>query len=433
MLGDEPDPASGPITVEQDAYGVRMHFPEGTWGVHFSSRWHMVRSDEEDLWCWTSGELRGRIRLRRHPRVQIEVDVHNTAPDVAQVDSPQVELSTVGNQVPWLAGSAGEVLMSMSEATVLWVQQRGSCVPGAEGFTLFADPLLLRPGQGSSAVWRRNVFPPASMIPEPDWVPRLRYLPVGDVLEVEHADAALTGEGVQLATTMDGSQVGGEPGLHHLSFLDARGTASMEVGWFDSLTEIAGSRPALADADPNLVAWLLAATIDTAEDLDPLDLTLGDALSSPTAWGVLAGMRAATRTDLPVAAEVKEAARTIWEGETDPHLRSLMITHAWLCGWEPEVVRQWLASPAAIGDVSKFRPQEMLASVGFGRITSAATLCTGRDVALAGMWLSACPESVKASEWEHAVEVSRRRLMCALSNAPIAADIAWLLAYSLMT
>ncbi len=244
----------------------------------------------------------------------------------------------------------------------------------------------------------------------------------------------MAGDGLQIVTTVDGSQVEGELGLHQLCFLDARGTALVEVGWFASLTELPGSPSALADADPNLVAWLLAAAVDTAVDPDDLDVALAEALERPTAWGVLAGMRAATRTDLPVADEVREAARVVWDGEADPHLRRLMIAHGLLCGWEPELVGEWLASrPATMDEVSLVGPQEMLASIGFGRITSSATVHRGRSVALAGIWLSACAESVMASEWEHAVETSRGRLMCALSSAPDATDVAWLLANSLLS
>lgn len=436
MYRDERDP--GPISAEEHARGVRVGFLDGTWDIHFPPGWQANLSDEDDLWCWSSGELAGRIRLRRHPRIQLEVDVTNGGADVAQVVSPRVELSPAGQQVPWFSGSAGEVLVAMPGQTVLWVQQRGSCVAGTAGFGLFADPLLLRPGQGASAVWRREVLPPQSLIPEPPWVPRQRYLARGQVLDVEHTDAALTGDGLQIVTTVDGSHVEGEVGLHELCFLDARGTALVEVGWFASLTELAGSPSALFDADPNLVAWLLAAAVDAAVDpdgdLDDLDVALAEALERPTAWGVLAGMRAAARTDLPVADEVREAARVVWDSEADPHLRRLMITHGLLCGWEPELVGAWMArGPATMNEVLLVGPQEMLASIGFGRITSSATVHRGRSVAVASMWLSACAESGMASEWEHAVETSRRRLMCALSSAPDATDIAWLLASSLLS
>ncbi len=420
--------------MEEHHACVRVGFLDGRWDIHFPTGWQTIPSGEDDLWSWTSGELMGRVRLRRHPRIQLEVDVTNAASDVAMVRPPWAELSPVGQQVSWFAGSAGEVLRPMPEMTVLWVQQRGSCVPGPERFGLFSNPLLLRPGQGASAVWRRSVLPPEALVPEPAWVPRQRYLPRGEVLEVEHTDAGLAGDGLQIVTTVDGSHVEGDAGLHQLSFLDARGTALVEVGWFASLTELAGSPSALADADPNLVAWLLAGAVDAAVDLDDLDRALAEALERPTAWGVLAGMRAVTRTELPVAAEVREAARAVWEAEGDPHLRRLMITHGLLCGWEPELIGEWLASrTTTMREASAVGPQEMLASIGFGRITSSATVHRGRSVALAGMWLTACAESVRASEWEHAVEVARRRLMCELSSAPEAADIAWLLASSLLS
>ena len=76
--------------------------------------------------------------------------------------------------------------------------------------------------------------------------------------------------------------------------------------------------------------------------------------------------------------------------------------------------------------------QEMLESIGFGRITSSPITHGGRSVALAGMWLVGRKESALLADWEHAVDVTRRRLMCQLSRVPAAEDIAWLLAYALL-
>ncbi len=421
----------GPIVVTDHARGVGFAFPEGTWDIRFPSPWRAVASEEEDLWRWTAAGCVGRIRLRRQPRIQLEVDVTNSGSDVAQVEPPLVALSPTGTQVPWFGGAAGEVLQTLPDATVLWRQHRGSCVARSAGFQLFADPLLLRPGQSVSALWRRNLAPPASLVPEPEWVPRRRYLPIGEAMEVEHADSAVSGASVHIESTTAGSEVAGDAGLHLLSFLDARGTATVEVGWFAPLEELATSPAVLTEADPNLVAWLLTAAVDAAGSLDDLDTALGEALETPSAWGVLAGMRAATSTDLPVAAEVRRAARVVWEAEPDPGLRMVLITHGLLCGWEPEVVQGWLAAGSShIDQVMSATPQEMLALIGFGRITSSTTVPAGRSVALAGAWLAACAESVMAAEWEHAVDVSRRRLMCALSSAPRAIDIAWLLTHS---
>ncbi len=424
---------SGPITVEETLHGVRFGFRDSAWDIRFPPGWQAIRSDEDDLWCWAAADLLGRIRLRRCPRIELEVDVRNNGREVAQVEPPRVVLTPTGTQVPWFAGSAGEVLQTYGGRGVLWVQHRGSCVADAQGFELFAAPLLLRPGQGASALWRRTTVPPTSLIPEPAWLPWQRYLPMGEVLEVEHADAALTGDGLHILTTADGSHVTGEAGLHQLSFVDARGEAWVEVGWFAPLEELVGSPSALADADPNVAAWLLAGAVDAAVELDDLDVALAEALERPTAWGVLAGMRTATHTDLPVAAEVRQAARKVWESESDPGLRRLMITHGLLCGWEPQLVGEWLAAGAdAMNELMAMGPQEMLASIGFGRITSSPTLQRGRAVALAEMWLSTRAESVMAAEWERAVDVTRRRLMCSLSSAPEPVDIAWLLAHSLL-
>ena len=206
----------------------------------------------------------------------------------------------------------------------------------------------------------------------------------------------------------------------------------VEVGWFSPLEELAASSAARADTDANLVAWLLACGVGGPPDLDALDVALAEALEQPSAWGVLAGMRAVTMTDLPVAAEVREAALVVWADCADHALRRLLLTHALLSGWEPDLVGEWLrSSPAAGAAESGMSAQEMLSSVGFGRITSSATVHGGREVAVAGIWLSARAETMVSAEWEHAVDVARRRLLCALSEAPVATDIAWLLAEAL--
>lgn len=414
--------------MEEHPGGVRLGFVDGTWDITFPAAAGRLGCDEDDLWCWEFGGASGRVRLRREPTVQFEVDVTNLSGDAAMVDPPSVTFTAVGTPVPWFAGAAGEVLNALPQSSVLWVQQRGACIVKPGGFGFFPEPLLLRPGQTSSAAWRRHVLPAATLAPEPTWVPRQRYLQRGEVLEVEHTDAALVGDGLDLGTAADGSVVEGTPGLHELLFLDARGTALVEVGWFLPLEELAASPSALATPDANLVAWLLSCGVGGPPDPDALDVALAEALEVPSAWGVLAGMRAVTMTDLPVAAEVREAAAAVWAGEGDDALRRLLVTHALLSGWEPETVGQWLRSPR-VGVVAApgMTAQEMLASVGFGRITSSTAICSGREVAVAGVWLSTVEESAMAVEWEHAVDVARRRLLCALSERPVATDIAWLL------
>lgn len=249
-------------------------------------------------------------------------------------------------------------------------------------------------------------------------------------MEVDHSDAALMGMGLEIDATSDGSVVEGSPGLHDLAFLDARGTALVEVGWFEPLEEVAVSALAEPGLDPNLVAWLLCAVDEGDKDLDTLDVALAEALEQPTVWGVLTGIRVVTRTDLPVADDVLWAAATVWQEEPDHQLRRLLVTHAVLCGWEPSVVGEWLESFG--GPVSAPEPQEVLASIGLGRVTSSPLSHGGREVALAGMWLATRAESAAAAEWEHAVGTARARLMCALSSAPVAIDVAWLLAEALL-
>lgn len=420
------------VVAEADGQVLRLVFPDGAWEVRFPDEWRPADSDEDDLWCWElPGLASARVRVRQSPHVQLEVDVVNLLGDVATIHPPTVTSRTSGTEVPWFAGSAGEIVQVLPRSTVLWTQQRGSCVArGSRGFALFPEPLLLRPAQGASAAWRRHDLPAAALPPEPSWVPRQRYFHQGETLDVDHSDAALLGMGLHIGTTAEGSEVEGPPGLHDLAFLDARGTALVEVGWYRPLDQLAVLALGLPGQDPNVLAWLLGGVPVGDEDLDALDVALADALERPTVWGVLAGMRAVALTDLPVAAEVRSAARTVWREETDPALRWLLITHAVLTGWEPGIVGEWVQSAGQAPITAE--PQEVLASIGLGRVTSAPEAHGGREVALAALWLAARAESVTAAEWERALEAARARLMCSLSTTPNDLDVAWLLAESLL-
>ncbi len=421
------------VTTEDAGSGLALRFRDSAWGVTLPEGWRRVESLEDDLWLWElDGVATARVRIRRAPRVQVEIDVVNLSGDVATLFGPRVVLESDWAVVRWFAGSAGEVVLATSQETSVWVQLRGSCVADGDGFTVFAEPLLLRPGQASSAVWRREVLP-ADVIPtEPAWVPRQRYFRRGDALEVDHTDAALAGEGLDIGTTSEGSRVEGPAGLHHLAFLDARGTALVEVGWFVPLDALADSVLVERGLDPNLKAWLLAATPTGMDDVDALDIALAEALEDPSPWGVMAGMRAATLTDLPVDADVRRAAQRVWEGEPDVHVRRMILTHALISGWEPVVTGTWMQSFDA--DEAMIPSLDMLATIGFGRITSTPLQHGGREVLLARWWLAAHGESARTLEWEHAVDTARARLMCALSETRYAHDdVAWLLAENLLT
>lgn len=419
------------VEANADGQVLRLRFFDGSWDVCFPAEWVPAASDEDDLWCWAvTGVATARVRLRRRPHIQIEVDLMNSG-DAVTVAPPTVEYATTGAQVPWVAGSAGEIVSMLPHSTVLWTQQRGSCTArGGRAFSLFPEPLMLRSGQGASAAWRRHVLPVATLPPEPVWVPRKRYFRRDELLEVDHSDAALMGLGMEIGTTADGSAVQGPPGLHDLAFLDARGTALVEVGWFEPLQQLAASALRTPSLDAGLRAWLLSCVAEDDRDLDALDIALAETLEQPSAWSVLAGMRAATLTDLPVAADVRRAAHILWRTERDEQLRRLLVTHAVLTGWEPGVAAQWLQSIGSGTGVPE--PWEVLSSIGLGRVTSAPLGFGGREVAMAGMWLASCGESAMAAEWEHAIDTSRARLLCFLSGSVVAVDVAWLLAETLL-
>lgn len=421
-----------PVRVTDDGIGVTLRFDDSTWRVRLPPQWRRAGSDEDDLWCWELPGVAGaRVRLRRAPRIQLEMDVINHAGDVTALHGPQVRLVPDGTVVPWFAGSAGEVVTATASGTSVWVQHRGSCVPEEQGFTAFAEPILLRPAQAVSAVWRRHVLPPATIAAEPVWVPHQRYFPRDESLQVVHTDAALTGTGLDVTTTSEGSEVAGGVGLHDLAFLDARGTALVEVGWFNPLGMLTADALASAQPDPNLAAWLLSATPGGIGDVDALDIALAEALEQPSVWGVMAGVRAATLTDLPVGNDVRRAAQAVWRDTTDAHGRRLLATHALISGWEPGLASHWAMSLGP--DPAAAPAQEMLASIGFGRITTSPLQHGGREVLLARWWLAGHGESALTAEWEHAVDTARARLLCALSVAPDADDVAWLLAEAILT
>lgn len=419
------------VVAEVDARVLRLGCTGDSFEFHFPEGWSGVPSDEDDLWCWElPGIASSRVRLRRSPHIQFEVEVTNTAGEPAAIEAPTIIPHTVGTEVDWFAGSAGEIVHVLQDSTVLWRQLRGTCVARPGGFSPFPEPLRLQPGQAASSAWRRHHLPAGSLPPEPSWVPRQRYFQRGEVLEVSHSDAGLLGPEVEVRTTADGSEIRGPVGLHDLAFLDARGTAIVEVGWFDSLESLALAALQVPGLDPNVASWLNAGVAASDQDLDALDVALAEALEYPSAWGVLAGMRAVTLTDLPVAADVREVAPTVFQQETDAQLRGLLVAHAAMTGWEPQLAAQWMPSLHEL-PLSVQSP-EALSRIGLGRVTSAPITYSGRDVALAAVWLASCPESAVAAEYERAVDTARARLMCHLSAFPEPDEVGWLLAEALL-
>jgi len=353
-----------------------------------------VPTGEPGRWVFTASDLLAEVRFRSGQRAALEFTLQNRG-QVA-VQAPGFLFAVEGCEIGWLSGATGRMLLEGAA----WVMLSGWCIEGGTGpqgrvARVFGDRTSLAPGQRVWSRWRLYL---GHEIPSlPAWVPPERYLPEGEAVEVPDLDVACTGEGLGVETVDDGSLVRGPVGCHELTVHGPTGVSGVEVGWYfptDQLVRQALDRTGeRADLTAWLLTWLLAQPgLDERENLlDQLDLALGDSLDTPDLWSVLAGMRAAQITDLPIEAEVEAAA-------------SEFNVEAALAAGAP-------ARDAVLtGHPSSLRPG-----------------CTARDVTLARFRLFGTPEPPNQQELEYGLRVAEARLRCVLSADPEPEGVAWLL------
>lgn len=435
--------SSGAVTIAPTADGLTLTGPAvlvDRIHLSLSPEWRAGQAEDADEFVWDlPGRARFRFRVRRAPAFGVDADLHNLTDDVAHLDSPRLVLTSVEPVVAWLAGSAGEVIVADPDGALVLTQRRGACSsvsdPRGVGVALFQQPVLLRAGQAVGSTWVTSSVPAGRVPPEAAWLPVQRYVEVGEPVELEFPDGAIVAPGLRATTDpVDArTSLAGPPGLHSVTLVDARGSSSFEVGWFRPLPEQVADALAVPDLPADLEAWLRAFSL-VDQDLDALDVALGRALESPSLWGLLAGLRVAAFTDLPVDADLREAARGLVAEQPRSEAIPILAAHSLRLGQDLGLADELFYPPpgplpeawrllGGPGDVS----QQLLADVEFGRVSSEPPRYGGRQVALAELWLASRPDSAVHVELGLAVDRARRRLMAAMSGQPDPRELAWLL------
>lgn len=378
------------------------------------------------------GPLRFEVRRQDGPSRSIDVVCHNTGS--RRTELPGLLLSWEPTcPVAWLSGSTGMVVTPDGGST--WRMLGGWCsdVRGAgEGpvARLFDDSVRLAPGQRVWSRWRLEDS--TGGVPLPRWVPRRRHLPVGEAVEFEDLDVALSGDGLGFETTSSGTLVRGPLGRHKVAVHGPGGVTGIEVGWFLPLPDLV-TGALECGPEPDVEAWLLcwalthSATGAAREQLvDRLDLALADCLERPSLFGVLAAFRADATTELRLGQEPARAARALLLAEPEAG-DAVVVAVATLLSGHPEVVAD--LAPPPISDTS----DELLRRLEYGLPSSVDPGYTARDVARAGVWLAIHRDSRDHTELARVTALAQARLRCGLSERNDPLDVAWLLIGEVMT
>lgn len=428
------------MEVERTPTGLRVSLPSGPLrglDLQLPQGWERVTPEDPDEFTWALGAATMRVRLREAPRFGLDVEVHNGDPDETFIGAtPVLVLRSPGPRLPWLAGATGQVLLPEVDGGAVFRQWRGHCgAPpggGAGDIALFGDAVWVRPGQSIGSGWRLE--PAAGSLPEdPSPLPERRFVTEGDGIELFAPDAALSAPGLTEATEGETTLLTGPIGVHEVRLSDARGTTVFEVGWHLAPDEIADEARTRATS-PDITAWLTVAAnqrqhLDDPATLDELDMMLATALEAPTPWAVLAALRAAAVTELPVGAEAMAAAADLLDADPDSELAPLLWAQGMAHAAVPGATQ---GTPAADWwDVLTRDDEELrhrvLDWVDHGRVTSVPPAHGARGIALACLWLATREVPVGQHEVVRAATRTFARLLAIHSVDPDPVEVAWLL------
>jgi len=334
------------------------------------------------------------VRSRPGKREALEFSLQGLGESV--VETQGFRFVVEGCVVGWLAGATGRMLLNGAAWVMLsgWCGEGGAAPEGRVALVLGGSAGLV-PGRRAWSCWR--LYPEHEIPPLPAWLPPERYLPEGEAIEVPDLDVACTGNDLVAETVDEGSAVRGPVGCHELAVHGSNGVSFLEIGWYLPMEQLvpkalkrAGNR---ADLEAWLLTWLLAqpGLGERERLLDQLDLALGGCLETPGLWSVLAGLRAAQSTDLPIRDEVEAAAS----------------------GFSVE------EALAAEGPIDGVAPSS--------HPGSARVDFTARDVTLVRFRLAGNPDSPAHQELEQGLRSAEARLRCVLSADPDPEAVAWLL------
>lgn len=398
--------------------------------------WVRLAADEPEVLGFGQGELGLRVRVRHVPRFGLDVEIDNhSEQDLLVGESPVVVIHSAGPQLPWLGGATGQVVMPTPSQVGVFRQWRGNCAPppggsAADGIAIFGDGGWIRSGQSLGAGWRLELH--EGLPAEPGWLPERCFVMEGDAIDILAPDAAVSVVGVQESSDGEATTLLGPVGVHEVRMSDARGTTRFDVGWHLQPDEIAAE--ALGSADSHaLTAWLHVAgsarRIEDRSSLDELDMLLGESFEEPTMWGVLAGMRAAATTELPVSGEAAAAADALLAADPGSELAPILLTQGVVVTVGPEsaVGRPAMDWWAILTGADENLRHRVLDWVGYGVVSSLPPVHGARGVALACLWLATHEQSEGQLEVARATVRAFAHLLAINSVAPDPEEVAWLL------
>lgn len=394
--------------------------------VEFGEGWGHPRPAEDVAGVDVDHEagVVARVRVRSGQRVRLEVSLESVTEDIVAVPAPVLRVEGPREPVSWLAGASGEIVLPAPDGPGMLTQRRGLCAPG-EGLgeaVLFEDPALLRPRQLVSAAWTYEAMTGEELeVPvEQTWLPWVRHVPVGDVVEFSVPDGTVTvEEGADLAEAEGEFMVTPRPGLERVGVWGPGGRTEVEVGAFRDVAVLRGE---LMAGGPRTDVWAYVAVrhmLDswTSEDLlDAVDRVIGDYQDRPTAWAACTAILA-HRLGLPVEREASAAAAAVLARPT--RLDGILLA---LHGLTPVDVA---GGGWPIGDFDEVG-RSAFTAIGFGRISTDDRPLRGSDVALAKLYAAGLGESERGIRLAAYAQAAENRLLCLLSAAPNPVDVAWL-------
>ncbi|MCC2592464.1 hypothetical protein LKO27_03375 [Tessaracoccus sp. OS52] len=398
--------------------------------------WSRVEEPDADVIAYAFGALLMRVRVRVSPRFGLDVEIDNTgASDVLVDDSPLFVLESDGPQIPWVGGATGRVLLPSRFGTGVFRQWRGYCSApaggtAADGVALFGDAAWVRPRQALGAGWRLELGD--DLPAEPSWLPERSFVPVGEEINLAAPDAAVSVAGIRATSDGESTTLSGPAGVHEVRLSDARGTTRFNVGWHLGPEEIAAEALG-AVRQGDLAAWLHVAAsargIDDPNVLDELDMLLGEAFEEPTMWGVLAGLRAAATTELPVRAEAEAAAGRLLAADPGSELGPILVSQAMTVPVGPDSPSGGPADDwwAVLTRDDEALRRQVLEWVGYGAVSSLPPVHGARGVALASLWLVTRETSEGQLEVARATAETLAHLLALNSVEPDPIEVAWLL------
>ncbi|MFT3889462.1 MAG: hypothetical protein QM713_15045 [Arachnia sp.] len=392
--------------------------------VRLGEGWLTLRPLEEAIGAVAEHESGAlvRVRVSGGRRLRLELAVESASDDVLTVPGPLLLVEGEREPISWHAGASAEIVLPSSAGPGVLTERRGLSAPGDEpggSYPLGVD-VTLAPRQVVSAAWSYEAYPGGLLdVPgEQSWLPLVRYVPVGDAVQVVAPDGTVTVEGEGALSDVDGEfEVTPAEGLSHLVVWSAAGPTRVEVGAYRDLEAL---REELAWTAGSTDVWAYAAVrylLDGAshdELLDRVDWVLGTYADEPTAWSVSAA-QLAVMLGLPAPDLDAAAAAVLAGGRPDDAL--LLALH----GLAPQA----LAGGWPVGDLTA-AGIDAVARLSYGRPHTDGRPERGRDVAVARLYAAVLGETQEGLHVAAYARSAEARLLCQLTKRADALDIAWL-------